>query len=202
MTEKQAQRKLWQLQRGLALKLDGLASRMTRGEITPRVFLLQSKAAVRAAHTSAAALGQLAAGADPGAKPREEAAAAAARRVLAAEKDFLKGFRADLLAGKYRRKDQGGRGAQARKGRAALYALKLRATAAETWTASMPGVTEFLWVLGVTDQHCPECVTEAGRGWRRKGELHRMPGDGSTSCVTRCRCHVETALGARGFATI
>ena len=57
--------------------------------------------------------------------------------------------------------------------------------------ATATGSTEELWVLGATENHCPDCPVLADMGWVPVGEHGTYPGAGETQCVTNCLCHLE-----------
>lgn len=50
------------------------------------------------------------------------------------------------------------------------------------------GMTEEKWELGEAE-HCDDCVAYAAQGWQPIGTFPN-PGDGSTQCLTNCKCHV------------
>ncbi|HEY3281405.1 MAG TPA: hypothetical protein VGN26_03960 [Armatimonadota bacterium] len=62
----------------------------------------------------------------------------------------------------------------------------------------LPGEVMGLWVLG-NAEHCQDCIEEASQGWRPLSEFTRWPGDGSSACLTACKCVVVTNTGAKGF---
>lgn len=50
--------------------------------------------------------------------------------------------------------------------------------------------SEERWVLSDAE-HCDGCIDLAGRGWVPLGSLGAYPGDGSTPCLSNCKCHKE-----------
>lgn len=53
------------------------------------------------------------------------------------------------------------------------------------------GMSEEIWRLGSSAQHCGDCVSFAEAGWLPIGSIDAMPGDGSTQCLSRCACFKE-----------
>jgi len=51
------------------------------------------------------------------------------------------------------------------------------------------GVTYERWVLGIAE-HCDDCIARDARGWVPFGTWGQ-PGDGTTQCLTNCKCHKE-----------
>lgn len=64
---------------------------------------------------------------------------------------------------------------------------------AQARTMALVGKGEVRWTLGVAE-HCPGCVEFAALGWRKVADNPyngAVPGDGTTECVTNCKCHLE-----------
>lgn len=78
--------------------------------------------------------------------------------------------------------------------RAGMYADSARASYEkghfQSQTRGGREVTEELWVLGSTENHCKDCPDLASAGWVPIG-THPFPGDGNTECLTNCLCHKE-----------
>lgn len=55
-------------------------------------------------------------------------------------------------------------------------------------TARKAGFTEERWILDAEAEHCDDCVAYAGQEWQPIGTFPD-PGDGSTTCLTNCRCY-------------
>lgn len=49
------------------------------------------------------------------------------------------------------------------------------------------GMNEESWHLQEDAEHCDDCVMYAGQGWQPIGTFPE-PGDGSTQCLTNCKC--------------
>lgn len=103
---------------------------------------------------------------------------------LQAQAEFLAGFGAAIGAGELSE-------AQIQ-ARVKMYAGACWAAywTVSSWLAKEEGRNEVLWVLGVAE-HCEDCVDLAGRGWQPMSQLHQVPGDGQTRCLSNCRCHLE-----------
>jgi len=206
-------RRLRRLQRALLIALDARASLLSRGEIPAAQFSREAQELLAGAHSRAAELGAEKAG---GAVTRAQEAMIG-RRQAEAQQTFLQGYLQDLARGRYLPKAQGGEGAKVRRARSILYALRLTGTANAAWTAAIAaaasdsagaivfgaeqrGEVETLWELGSAERHCAECPQEAARGWVPISQRSRMPGDGSTSCISRCKCTLVTRDGQRSFS--
>ncbi len=189
-------RALRRLQGGTARNLDALMSGVQSGRLSGREGFRRASQLLRLAHTHAAALGERRAG---GVGPRF--AEELAQRVMREERGFLKGMVADAAAGRYRRGGEFLLGAQARRARASLYALKLTGTANAAWVAGVAerrGPAQIVWVLGGTD-HCEDCPDLAAGSPYTDDTLPSYPGDGATACISRCACELVTEAGESGF---
>lgn len=177
----------------LRVTLDKHARQFVAGYSQQTDFLFLCMTAIRQAHYAAAQLGVVQAGAvayNP---------YSVAERAAAAQESFLAAFATDLANGRYDPRSDGGEGARARKQRFELYALRLTGTANAAWLAALPRTTEVLWVLGENEDHCSTCRYESAQLWRPVSHLTRTPGDGSTICITNCRCHLQTRDGLMSF---
>lgn len=186
-------RELRRLQARTARSLDRLMGGLASGRLSPQQTTGQARTLLRVSHAIAAELGRQRGGGS------DEVRRAVAARAAQAEAEFLRGMIADVRAGRYRRKGEGGEGAKARRARATLYALKLTGTANAAFVASMPKDVEIRWILGKAE-HCDLCPVHAAGSPYTRATLPAVPGDGSTPCVTRCRCRLEVSGGPRGFA--
>ncbi len=70
------------------------------------------------------------------------------------------------------------------------------------WTASERGYAVVTsrsgrgidWILDDGAQHCGQCPgLAAGSPYASVNDLPALPGDGSTDCGSRCRCHLQAA---------
>lgn len=118
---------------------------------------------------------------------------------------FLQGLIGDLRAGRY-----GERTASetpdtteatvavsaALSARLSLYAIRLRGTANEAWTLSLPPDTLLDWVLGEPEtHHCQTCPERAASGPYLASRISFWPGDGTSECGVRCLCEWQIAGG-------
>jgi hypothetical protein len=191
---------LHELQGRLTAALDVKAGQLASGAISTFDFYTQAEELIRLAHSRAAVLGTLRARRH---NPPTNIAIRVAGRAADEQRAFLLKFTDDLVAGKYRPKAQDGKGATARKRRFALYSMRLAGTANTAWLETLratQGSLEVLWVLGSAREHCATCTGEASIGWREASTLTRVPGDGTSICVVRCRCRLRTREGAESYA--
>lgn len=189
---------LRELQARMTRDLDGEAGRVVSGAQSLADFWQHAQERLMYSHSRAAVLGAVL-GAGAITSPSMRVAVEAAARAGKAQNEFLQGFVKDLAAGRYRPKSQGGEGARARRARFKLYGLALLGTANLAWARTI-GHVRVLWVLGVTDNHCPDCVWESYAGWRYPEQMRRFPGDGLTRCIVMCRCRLVTEDGRESFS--
>jgi hypothetical protein len=173
----------------LALLL--LLLRLKRGQISASVFVVSGQILLLQAYIAARAIGR---GASATAADLKEA-----RLDAAAQASYLTGLAADVLAGKYSAPGT----AKALRARTTLYVLRMTGHANSAWaqrTIDESGSeTEGLWDLG-DDAPCGDCSNEADQGWRPLSDFTTFPGDGSTACLSRCKCSVVLRNGQRGFS--
>ena len=153
------------------------ADRLVKGNITPTEF---GRCMWRETQDVYAVSAKLAIGR---AKPADAAAIREQMRdVLREQRKYINGFVADLRKQIAEGKPLGGRVAQ----RAELYAKGARGFYNEM-VLEASGAEYAIWNLSAA-QHCETCLEmAAGNPWRR-ADLKRVPGDGSTKCVTSCKC--------------
>lgn len=78
--------------------------------------------------------------------------------------------------------------------RLTLYNERVRGTA-NLGAVDMLDVTdEIKWIDHKSPEECQDCVGRGGKIYL-KGTLPGVPGDGSTECGVRCRCHLELLDG-------
>lgn len=196
------------LRKRLTVVLRPLLRPAVTGSVLAGVAVVsQASAALTSIHGQAAALGASSAvmlgGSAAGLTPQ-----LMGQRVGVGQQAFLRGFAQDLAGGVYRTKAHGGRwlsretAQDAIERRMALYAQRVRGTANSAWLACLPADTRVLWQLGMAE-HCDDCLYESAQGWRDRSTLTRVPGDGSTECITNCRCSLVADVPgfgkARGF---
>lgn len=97
---------------------------------------------------------------------------------------YLDGFQADVAAGNLTQ-DQ-------IRARSEMYVNSAReayertqGAVAERW-----GADQERWVIDPTAENCGDCIAYQAEGWQAIGYFP-FPGDGSTQCLTNCRCHKE-----------
>lgn len=152
-------------------------------------FLDQGSQAMGDHHARASMLGRHAAGDVKGFSHQDLVAGQDAAK---SDLIYWSRFGEDLQQGRY---DGAERAVTARTD---LYALRLAGTAGIAFlgalaVAPLLPVREVRWQLGETDQHCSDCIEEAEQGWRGAASLTRSPADGSTICLSNCRCWLETS---------
>ena len=180
-------------------QVDALVLAWSVGGIGPDAFVNELLGIVGGAHGQACYVGRQWGGVT---EPLNENDAAFADSVVAEQRPFAQGFASDLSAGRYGQ--PGGTGAAAPKAaqvqhRAAMYVDRVWGTAQEAWAMTLPEDTQINWVLDPHEQHhCEDCPKRADGSPYTPATLPGVPGDGSTACVTACRCHLETTGGEQG----
>ena len=56
--------------------------------------------------------------------------------------------------------------------------------------AEAEGKTEVSWNL-TPAEHCDDCLTLGAVGWIPLAKLSQFPGDGTTQCLTNCKCYLD-----------
>lgn len=189
---------LRELQQKTTSVLDRLAGQVASGSLSPVDFMTQAQEVLSLSHSRAAILGAYRAQRD---NPPIHVAIRVAAQAAESQRTFLFGFLKDIVDGRYKPRAQGGQGAEIRKRRFAMYSLRLSGTGNKAWKETLQTSdpeTEGLWIRHATES-CGDCLREASKGWRALSEFSIMPGEGSTSCVLRCRCSVETRKGATSY---
>lgn len=131
-----------------------------------------------------------------------------AARISAEQQSFWAQFVRDIRQGRYTPRDEGGQAVTKKGGEALLqaridlYKRRLIGTANQAWlmVLSRDPSMEARWELGIAE-HCIECPREAALGWRLLSSFTRVPGDGSTPCLTNCQCTLITRDGKRSFSS-
>lgn len=173
------------------------AEQLSSGAIRPAAFEWQMQMALRNAYDEAFALGK--AKATGAWAELSTPDLAAARQMYRQERVFLRGFLADIR-GKYKDLSPELRSARIA-WRAQMYADALVGVANRGFVLSSPPGQMVRWVMSEAE-HCETCIEEAGRGWRPMNDLTRIPGDGSTACVTNCKCFLECKDGLTGIPPV
>jgi len=86
--------------------------------------------------------------------------------------------------------------------RGGLYADALQGVFNAGWLSALGAEEEILWVMNPLAEHCETCLEESAKGWRRRSDLTRVPGDGSTICITTPESRILTARGLIPMADI
>lgn len=181
-----------------AERLATLAHQWAAEYWTPGTWAGEMDAILLDAHTQAVVIGRQHAGDDA---PLEADDREFAIPIVAGENAYLQGFREALERGEFNRED-GTRDGEAVARRASLYAGRLTGTANQAFTATLPADTLIWWVLGAEDDStCDLCPVYSDGSPYEAAIMDAWPGSNSTPCLSRCRCHVRTESGQRGFVT-
>lgn len=157
------------------------------GSVGLDVFLQQYRALLADAHSQAAYVGRRLGGVIVPTGALDQAYGQAE----AQEQDpYVQGLAGDVAAGRVS-------DAQAAN-RARMYAERLVGTANGAWVATLPADVMLEWVLDPAAGHCPDCPRFAKEGPYSRDELPAMPGDGTSRCLSNCRCYLRTLDGSVG----
>lgn len=163
----------------------GLAKRYDDGSLTKEQFIDQAVAALKSHGQTAAALGAAQFG---GASDHT-----AIDDYAEAQADYLDGFADDIDSGGA---DGEGISVAAIAVRAAMYGGVIWTAYQMGKTDGAPEDTSWAWVLDPDAAHCDDpngldCPTLSESGPWVMGDLPALPGDGTTPCLSRCRCNLE-----------
>ncbi len=75
--------------------------------------------------------------------------------------------------------------------RMGMYAYTLDGVFNHGKVEGSPDNSEIEWVVDPAAESCADCLDIAEKGPYTKDTLPCSPGDGTTSCKSRCRCHLE-----------
>lgn len=168
--------------RGLA---DGLASGMDKA-----AWMHHFDRWVRDGHLEAHRIGQRAAGGTV----QEALAVLRARSIADQESEYIQGFFAALVDGRYSGDD--GINADAVYYRSRLYLGKMRGTAGYGFVDNSDSKASFEWVMSGLEEHCPDCPVLAEGGPYTQETLYTTPGACDTPCLGNCKCHLVRDDGA------
>lgn len=113
---------------------------------------------------------------------------------------WLDGFYEDLKTGRY---DVNGKlNMREIQRRSSLYVPKIRGTTNIAFDIHSPSHFLFDWILGGSEEHCPDCPYFARTGPYPQGGLPAYPGDGSTPCLFHCKCWLRRDDGVTGILPI
>lgn len=113
------------------------------------------------------------------------------------EAQFLKGFVADLKAGKFTDEDGNPR-VKAIQYRLGLYSRKLAGTANQAFVDLSPESESFAWVLG-DGEHCADCVALAAGSPYDGHELPTTPGSSDTACFQPVQVRFDSERRGAGI---
>lgn len=115
------------------------------------------------------------------------------------EAQHLESFLKDIKNGRYT-SDEGELNTARIEARAANYTERLRGTANETWSNSLPDGDLIYWRLGGDEGgSCSICPDLAASGPYKPNQLPTHPGNNETPCLFNCRCYLETESGTPGL---
>lgn len=197
--DKRTERALLALILLLGTDLEALCRRMAEEQLTAITGAAAAWGLLYQAHRQAAVLGAARGGMTGlGAVWLIAGVAQAATQAQIA---FLRGFAADLQAGRYAPTEEGGSGAGMMAARARLYGNALVGTANEAWRQALLAVkpdVQGYWALGEAE-HCRDCEYEERQGWRPLSAFTRLPGQGRTACKVNCKCSLMLNDGRASF---
>ena len=173
--------------------LGTLVGLLGQGRLAPDDFVLGLFDRLLEAHQEAAYLGRYRAGdrSLPDADDR-----GFAWEVMRGEDEFLARFAQDIESGRYT-DAEGKLLLPAIRARTALYLQRVIGTANEAWVLASPGVIE--WRLSPAE-HCDDCLELAARSPYLPMELPAVPRDGSTQCLSSCKCVLHRPDGETSFS--
>lgn len=119
-----------------------------------------------------------------------------AEEVMRGEDAFLARFEDALRSGRYTRED-GSLKQSAILSRLSLYRDRVGGTANEAFALAAGGLLH--WRLGEEAVHCPECPKLAEGSPYPWDQIPTYPRAGETTCLSRCRCRLETEDGIPSF---
>ncbi len=193
-------------------ELDLLCGSLTLGVVGVPVWSERSMVRLVEGHTHAAYLGRRMAGRE---EPMDSLDEAFGQSVAEEQAPFLEKFAGAVEAGEYDlpappSADEPTLGeivaervaqldSERIRGRAGMYADRLRGTFHEAWVLSLPAETVIHWKLeeGASERHCSTCPKLARNGPYTPETLPTFPGAGDTDCLTNCLCRLEVVDGDR-----
>jgi hypothetical protein len=123
-----------------------------------------------------------------------------AASVMIGQGRYLRGLVSDIITGKYPVGADGALPADLVR-RLNLYVNVLRATALHAWTLNLPAGTLVNWTLHPAE-HCEDCTSRAAGGPYDAHTIPWHPADGSSACLTNCKCTLEIVGGGEGFPAV
>lgn len=175
-------------------RMDKAVLQYSTGKMSAREFEAATFALLEERHTRAAVLGRQRAG-DPHARYSMDELFG--RMVMMGERQYLRAFTDDLIAGRYTDEEGNPKVRQIRN-RLHAYTGRLVGTSNETFVGASIGAS-FDWVLGGAEKSCSDCPDLAANGPYRWDKLPTVPRANSTQCLYRCLCHLRRNDGVTGF---
>lgn len=163
---------------------DALLERLASGQISPRAWGDLFKLIMNDGHAGSWILGRQRAGDLTGSRVEDYLIGVG---YADTQSDFLLNFIRDLENGRYT-DDEGNFKLNHVRNRANLYLQTMRGTSGAAFVSISEG--EFNWIMAGIE-HCEDCPELASLSPWDESTLFAYPGDGSTSCVGNCRCHLE-----------
>lgn len=184
--------------RRLNAERGALLSQLEKGSIAPRPMLDSWRESLADGHARSWYAGRALAG---DSRPFSVADELVGRGAMDNDQYFLTRFLSAVEDGAYGGFDGEPWDTAAIGRRMMLYANKTRGTSNEAFVMASPEDLEFFWTLGAAE-HCPDCLDFSGLNPWVSDEVYASPGDGSTACVTNCKCRWVRSDGVAGFAPI
>lgn len=174
----------WQkLAKGLYKNLKGINEELVKGTITISEWQNRFDSLLTLGHVNAHMAGQRIGGRTPFGPEAQRMG----KMIRDTETQWLTGFVADLLDGRYQDGDSWRDNAL--HARSMLYVMKTRSTAYYGFTFNSPA-ENYDWVLGAAEDNCEDCPVLASRSPWTTSTLFTFPGEGETNCFVNCRCHL------------
>lgn len=121
----------------------------------------------------------------------------AVRQIADRQAEYLDNFWAKIADGDYFA-DDGSLKEAAINQRTDAYARATRGTANTAFVGVQKPDEELIWELGFAE-HCQSCIDASKREWTA-ADAYMHPGDGSTECLTNCKCRWRVMrTGLTGF---
>lgn len=188
---------LWLYMQRTTERITGVVAAVSAETMEAPAAVVPAMAAIRTGHQMAYYAGRTYGGdtSPMGAEDVAEGDAAAATQL-----PYVEQFIADAAGGTFRVEDEAGTiatDAEAIRRRAWLYGRRLLGTANLAWVATLADDDLIHWKLGNTEDHCTQCPALAAASPYTRATLNSLPGDGSTDCLSNCKCYLEVAKATR-----
>lgn len=182
---------------GQRARIEELTSSLAKGNLTNREYIEALFSLLEGGHAESAFMGRQISG---DLSPMDDDDFGFAELVMNGESEFLARFLSDLDGGRYYDAEQRAFKEAQINQRAKMYTGKFRGTANETFVLSSEIEDEFNWHQ-LTIEPCEDCPRLESGSPYVASQLRQFPGDGKTSCKTRCGCVlVRIRDGRFGFS--